>query len=378
MLFSDCRKLAIGRLDEILTSIDYNSRDKECVAMGKIDQKESGTDVTITIDANTPALILEDQENKERVRMGRVVQASGRLPAPALSFWGLRVKNEQGDDELWLGRRQGGVLQPATETVEVSVGGGGTEGAAGEISVKEKSGKTTARIDGGTASLILGDGGQTGDIVLQDAAGDEVASLKGARMVLSAGGKKRITIAGPEGILWLGGQGANGSVVLFDATEQVNNTANNATIWLSGQSGDIVLRNADCAEEFDVAHVPGAEPGAVMVIGADDALELGRETYDKRVVGVVSGAGDLKPGIVLGRQPSRRHRLPIALTSKVFCKVDARYAPIAVGDLLTTSATPGHAMKAVDQNRAFGAVIGKALRAQAADTGLIPVLIALQ
>jgi hypothetical protein len=376
MLFSDCRKLAIGRLDEILTSIDYISRDKECVAMGKIDPKESGTDVTITIDANTPALILEDQENKERVRLGRVVQ---RSPAPALSFWGLRVKNAQGDDELWLGRRQGGVLQPATETVEVSVGGGGgTEGASGEISVKEKSGKTTARIDGGRASLTLGDGGQTGDIVLRDAGGDEVANLSGARMVLSASGKKRITIAGPEGILWLGGQGANGSVVLFDAAEQVNNTANNATIWLSGQSGDIVLRNADCAEEFDVAHVPGAEPGAVMVIGADDALELGREAYDKRVVGVVSGAGHLRPGIVLGRQPSCRHRLPIALTGKVFCKVDARYAPIAVGDLLTTSATPGHAMKAVDQNRAFGAVIGKALRAQAADTGLIPVLIALQ
>ncbi len=346
--------------------------------MGKIDQKESGTDVTLTIDANTPALILEDQENKERVRMGRVVQASPRLPATALSFWGLRVQNAQGDDELWLGRRQGGILQPATETVEVSVGGGGTEGAAGAISVKEKSGKTTVRVDGGKASLILGDGGQTGDIALRDGAGNEVASLTGARMVLSAGGKKRITIAGPEGILWLGGQGANGSVILFDATEEVNNTANNATIWLSGQSGDIILRNADCAEEFDVAHVAGAEPGAVMVIGADDALELGRDAYDKRVVGVVSGAGDLKPGIVLGRQPSCRHRLPIALTGKVFCKVDARYAPIAVGDLLTTSATPGHAMKAMDQTRAFGAVIGKALRAQAADTGLIPVLIALQ
>ena len=30
MLFSDCRKLAIGRLHEIVTSIDYNSRDKAC------------------------------------------------------------------------------------------------------------------------------------------------------------------------------------------------------------------------------------------------------------------------------------------------------------------------------------------------------------
>ena len=58
------------------------------------------------------------------------------------------------------------------------MGGGGTE-AAGEISVKEKSGKTTARIDGGTASSYSAMAERTGDIVLQDAVGDEVASLKG-------------------------------------------------------------------------------------------------------------------------------------------------------------------------------------------------------
>jgi hypothetical protein len=239
--------------------------------------------------------------------------------------------------------------------------------------------QSTVRIDGGKADLTLGGAGQTGSVVLRDGAGDEVVSLNGARMVLrGAGGKKRISLDGPEGNLWLGGQGGNGNLMLFDASEQDNSTANNATVWLSGLTGDIVLRNADCAEEFDVSHVPGAEPGAVMVIGADDALELGSEAYDKRVVGVVSGAGDLRPGIVLGRQPSRRTRLPIALTGKVFCKVDASYAPIAVGDLLTTSGTPGHAMKAADHTRAFGAVIGKALRAHAAGTGLIPVLIALQ
>lgn len=239
--------------------------------------------------------------------------------------------------------------------------------------------QSTVRIDGGTADLTLGGAGQTGGVVLRNGEGEEVVALNGARMVLrGAGGKKRISLDGPEGNVWLGGQGGNGNLMLFDATEQENNTANNATVWLSGQTGDIVLRNADCAEEFDVAQVPGAEPGAVMVIGADDVLELGSEAYDKRVVGVVSGAGDLRPGIVLGRQPSRRRRLPIALSGKVFCKVDARYAPIAIGDPLTTSSTPGHAMKAVDQTRAFGAVIGKALRAHAADTGLIPVLIALQ
>ncbi len=63
---------------------------------------------------------------------------------------------------------------------------------------------------------------------------------------------------------------------------------------------------------------------------------------------------------------------------KVYCKVDASYAPIAIGDLLTTSPTPGHAMNAIDQLQAFGAVIGKALRPLGEGQGLIPILIALQ
>ena len=42
--------------------------------------------------------------------------------------------------------------------------------------------------------------------------------------------------------------------------------------------------------------------------------------------------------------------------------MDAGYAPVGVGDLLTTSPTAGHAMRAEDPVRAFGATIGKALR----------------
>ena len=63
---------------------------------------------------------------------------------------------------------------------------------------------------------------------------------------------------------------------------------------------------------------------------------------------------------------------------KVFCKVDAQFGAIEVGDLLTTSPTTGHAMRAEDPMKAFGAVIGKALRPLAEGQGLIPVLIALQ
>lgn len=143
-------------------------------------------------------------------------------------------------------------------------------------------------------------------------------------------------------------------------------------------AGDIRLTNADCAEDFNIGTEQAVEPGSVMVLGEDGALYPCREAADQRVVGVVSGAGDYKPGIVLDRQASSANRQPIALMGKVFCKVDAQYGAIRVGDLLTTSATQGHAMKCSDPARASGAVIGKAMRAQAAGTGLIPVLVAPQ
>ena len=143
-------------------------------------------------------------------------------------------------------------------------------------------------------------------------------------------------------------------------------------------SGDIVLQNADCAEEIDVAAAAMVEPGAVMVLNEEGQLTQSAQAYDKRVAGVVSGAGDFKPALVLDRQSGQTDRAAIALMGKVYCKVDAQYAAIAVGDLLTTSPTPGCAMKATDAQRAFGAILGKALRPLHAGSGLIPVLVTLQ
>jgi len=143
-------------------------------------------------------------------------------------------------------------------------------------------------------------------------------------------------------------------------------------------TGDIQLANADCAEHFNIGTGLSVEPGTVMVVGAEGALYPSEHAYDKRVAGVISGAGDYKPGIVLDKQESGSSRQPVALLGKVYCKVDAWHGAIEVGDLLTTSPTPGHAMKAADPHKAFGAVIGKALRALPHGRGLIPVLIALQ
>jgi hypothetical protein len=140
--------------------------------------------------------------------------------------------------------------------------------------------------------------------------------------------------------------------------------------------GDVMM--LDCAEDFEVANAREAEPGTVMVIDDTGALEPAERAYDKRVAGVISGAGDYRPAIVLNGQRTKHETAPVALFGKVYCKVDAKYSEIEVGDLLTTSATPGHAMKASDPFRAFGAVVGKALRGLREGCGLIPVLVALQ
>jgi hypothetical protein len=144
-------------------------------------------------------------------------------------------------------------------------------------------------------------------------------------------------------------------------------------------NGDVILSSgADCAEDFDVITGACIEPGTVLVLGEAGSLGVSQKAYDRCVAGIVSGAGDYKPGLTLDRRESRAPRVPIALIGKVYCKVDADYAPIDIGDLLTTSATPGHAMNAKVPTRAFGAVIGKALRPLRSGKGLIPVLVALQ
>lgn len=144
-------------------------------------------------------------------------------------------------------------------------------------------------------------------------------------------------------------------------------------------TGNIRPNGADCAEDFDICEFVEADPGSVMVVGEAGILHPCQQAYDKRVAGVISGGGSHKTAIILDSQEhSERTRKPIALIGKVYCKVDTQYGAIEVGDLLTTSPTPGHAMKACDQQQAFGSVIGKALEPCTEGTGLIPILIALQ
>ena len=60
-------------------------------------------------------------------------------------------------------------------------------------------------------------------------------------------------------------------------------------------------------------------------------------------------------------------------------KMDAGYAPIKRGDLLTTSPTPGYAMVVRDYAKAQGAILGKAMEGlPEGEKGQILVLVTLQ
>jgi hypothetical protein len=141
--------------------------------------------------------------------------------------------------------------------------------------------------------------------------------------------------------------------------------------------GDIRLVGADCAEFFETSDPSAVEPGTVLVIGDGGSLRPCDAEYDKRVAGVVSGGHGLRPGIILDHG-SERAGAPVALTGKAYCKVDAEPSSVDVGDLLTTSSTAGHAMKASDDTKYVGAVLGKALAPLGEGRDMIPVLVALQ
>ena len=92
---------------------------------------------------------------------------------------------------------------------------------------------------------------------------------------------------------------------------------------------------------------------------------------------MISGAGGVNAGLLLtqeGTLADGEH--PVAMTGRVYAWCDADLnGAIKPGDMLTTSSTPGHAMKAVDRGRAFGATIGKAMTSLESGRGLVLVLV---
>jgi hypothetical protein len=145
-----------------------------------------------------------------------------------------------------------------------------------------------------------------------------------------------------------------------------------------------ITGGSDFAEMFDVAAVQDVQPEAGMLVSIDEAhpgdLIVSAAPYDHKVAGVISGAGGVKPGMMMGQKGTAADGAqPVAITGRVYVKADATTEAIRPGDLLTTSAMPGYAMKAADRRRGAGAVIGKAMTPLAkGTTGEVLVLLGIQ
>jgi hypothetical protein len=245
---------------------------------------------------------------------------------------------------------------------------GGSTG--GLLELFDSANRTRASLDALNGSLTLSqDDGDSGAILY----GYDAGTGGGALSLRKANGN--------PGLRAFGGA-TSGSLQLF-------NSAGAQTIALEADSagdGKITTQilqitgGSDFSEHFDIVSAD-ARPGMIVSIdpGHPGELAVSDRPYDRTVAGVVSGAGGVKPGVMMGQRGTVADgKHPVALTGRVYCLVDADHGAIEPGDLITTSDTPGHGMKVGDHARAQGAIVGKAMTPLAAGRGLVLLLVNLQ
>jgi hypothetical protein len=143
----------------------------------------------------------------------------------------------------------------------------------GFLKIRNASHQDALQFNAQNGTLSVGTQFVEGDIRVQDADGNEVFHLNGENATLI-----------------VGAQGNEGDIIVRDSTGADR-------IHLNGSDGDIKLLGADVAEDFAVA-VPLA-PGTVVVAVGADRVEPSAGCHDRRVVGVVAGAGDFQPALRL-------------------------------------------------------------------------------
>jgi len=148
-----------------------------------------------------------------------------------------------------------------------------------------------------------------------------------------------------------------------------------ADLQVQGKIGMDDTSGAGSKMIYDVSEVmPLAAPvdeGEVVVLdpAQDRQVRLSWSPYDKLVVGVVSSSSESarsRAMILVGdkeaiqKKTGQEHEF-ISIAGQVEVKVCLENGPIAPGDLLVTSSTPGYAMKGTDTDKMMGAVVAKAM-----------------
>jgi hypothetical protein len=176
--------------------------------------------------------------------------------------------------------------------------------------------------------------------------------------------------------------------ITMSDSSSASSSTNGIRIYENGNVACKVLQitgGSDLSEQFDIRAIKeDLPPSPGMVVSIDPESEgdliISTKAYDRSVAGIISGAGGVKPGMLMGQEGSKADGAsPVALTGRVYCWADASHGAIQPGDLLTTSNTPGHAMKVADYTKAQGAILGKAMSSlEEGEKGQILVLVALQ
>jgi hypothetical protein len=136
-----------------------------------------------------------------------------------------------------------------------------------------------------------------------------------------------------------------------------------------------ITGGADFAESFDISY-DNVEVLAGMAVSINTeqagALTLADTEYDKKVIGIISGANDINPGMIMGQKGSIANgEYPVAITGRVYAYATNINGEIEPGDLLTTSSKPGYLMKVTDKDKAFGSIVGKAMTSWDQEHGFV-------
>ena len=165
--------------------------------------------------------------------------------------------------------------------------------------------------------------------------------------------------------------GIGGAVIVGSGTP--GNATANGDLYVTSDleyDGSLYGPGADVAELINASQ--GVEAGDVVVADETKAETVKRTSvpYDTHVIGIVSS----DPSIILSKSEGS---VPLALSGRVPIKASAENGAIAPGDLLTTSSTPGYAMRCASRQECQGAIVAKALSPLAAGTGTITGLVML-
>ena len=133
----------------------------------------------------------------------------------------------------------------------------------------------------------------------------------------------------------------------------------------------------DYAELLDLATRDGIRAGSVVAYDSDAGGIVPASTRNaRRVIGVISGAGGLRPGMVIGSRADGSRDFPVSMSGVVYVRISGESGAIEPGDLLIPSNVPGIGRRADDPVAAAGMVFGKALEPwSGTDEGLVLMLV---